>query len=245
MISGGIGDIGRAVALELAHRGVHLSLADLKEREEAEPLLAQLASLGVNAIYVQADLSKPDSVRRWHDETVTRLGIPSIIIPNAGRVTRKTILEVTPDEWQHELNVNLNGAFYLASTAGARLVEEKLPGSIVFIGSWAAHRGNKGIPAYCVSKAALRMLCQVLALELAEHGILVNEVAPGIVNAGLSAENVRRGSAVQERIPVKLWIEPEEVAWQVANLCDSRNRNMTGSVVVMDGGLSMTNSWSK
>jgi NAD(P)-dependent dehydrogenase (short-subunit alcohol dehydrogenase family) len=245
MISGGGGDIGRAVALELASRGADISLGDLKEQTDLLPFIEQLSSLGSNVLYRQLDIVNPESVMAWVEETESRLGVPTMIIPNAGVVTRKSILEMSPSEWRNEFDVNLNGAFYLATAAANRLVHHGLQGSIVFLGSWAAHRPNIGIPAYCVSKAGMRMLCQVMAMELARHGIVVNEVAPGIVNAGLSKESVQTGSDIREKIPLKTWIEPEEVAWQVANLCDPRNRNTTGSVFVVDGGLSMTNKWVK
>ena len=124
-----------------------------------------------------------------------------------------------------------------------RLLEHKRPGRIVFIGSWAAHAAHNAIPAYCVAKAGLRMLCKCMALEFAPHGILVNEVAPGYVNAGLSAQgwaqNPDAREAARQRVPIQELIEPQEVALQVAHLCEPANRHMTGSVLLMDGGLSL------
>src|SRR5207248_5748400 len=98
----------------------------------------------------------------------------------------KPICSITPEEWDRELRVNLNGAFYLARECARRLVELGRPGRIVFVGSWAAHAVHTDLPAYCVAKAGLRMLSKCMALELAPKGILVNEVAPGFVDAGLS-----------------------------------------------------------
>jgi NAD(P)-dependent dehydrogenase (short-subunit alcohol dehydrogenase family) len=245
MVSGGGGDIGRAVALELAQRGAHISIADLKDPADLSFFIEQLKSFGTKVLYRQTDVADPESVVRWVEETESQLGVPSIIVSNAGIVTRKSVMSMSAAEWQADFHVNLHGAFYLAQAAANRMIHHRIQGRIVFLGSWAAHRPSRGIPAYCASKAALRMLCQVLAMELAGHGILVNEVAPGIVNAGLASENIRKGISHREDIPVKEWIEPQEVAWHIANLCDSRNRNTTGSVVVVDGGLSMTSSWAK
>jgi glucose 1-dehydrogenase len=245
MISGGGGDIGRAVALELAQRGAHISIADLKDPVELSPLIEQLRSCGSKVLYRQTDVADPEAVHRWVEETEAHLGVPSLIVSNAGIVTRKSVLTMSSAEWQNEFNVNLHGAFHLAQAAANRMIHHRIQGRIVFLGSWAAHRPSQGIPAYCASKAALRMLCQVMAMELAGHEILVNEVAPGIVNAGLASENIREGISDRKNIPVQEWIEPQEVAWHVANLCDSRNKNATGSVVVVDGGLSMTSWWAK
>src|SRR5690606_4165709 len=98
------------------------------------------------------------------------------------------------------------------------------------------------IPAYSASKAALRMLMRCMALDFAPQ-ILVNEVAPGYVNAGLSgrifAEQPHLAEEARRRVPVQRLMEPEEVAQQVAHLCDPQNRHMTGSVLTMDGGLSL------
>jgi glucose 1-dehydrogenase len=245
MISGGGGDIGRAIALEFARQGADLSLMDLKEQEQVQPFLDELAGYGVRVLYRRTDISDPADVREWVSETEEKLGVATAIVSNVGIVTRRSVLEMAPEEWRHEFDVNLHGSFYFAQAAAQRMIHHGLPGSIVFMGSWAAHRPNRSIPAYCVSKAGLRMLCQVLAIELAPHGIVVNEISPGIVNAGLSKANVQATTNLNEKIPLGIWIEPEEIAWQAANLCDPRNRNMTGHVTVIDGGLSMTNTWAK
>ncbi|HTL51215.1 MAG TPA: SDR family oxidoreductase, partial [Planctomycetota bacterium] len=117
------------------------------------------------------------------------------------------------------------------------------PGRIVFLGSWAGHAAHPGIPAYCAAKAGLRMLMKCLALELSEYRILVNEVAPGYVDAGLSGRWFERNPADRERarthVPIQTLISAHDVALQVAHLCDPANTQMTGSVLLMDGGLSL------
>ncbi|TLS49120.1 SDR family oxidoreductase [Paenibacillus antri] len=246
IISGGLGDIGRAIALELAKQGVSLSLADVKTPNEAEAFLERLESEGCKAIYTQADLREPTAVEAWIHRTADSIGIPTLVISNAGIATRESFLTISVEQWNNEFAVNVVGALSMCRSAAQRMIREGLTGRIVLVGSWAAHRPNPKIPAYCASKAALRMLGQVMALELAEHGITVNEVAPGAVNAGLSSGNLQSmgEELIRAKIPVGGWIEPEEVAWQVAQLCDPRNRNMTGSVVLTDGGLSLTSKWT-
>jgi NAD(P)-dependent dehydrogenase (short-subunit alcohol dehydrogenase family) len=131
----------------------------------------------------------------------------------------------------------------MAQCAALRLVEHHKPGRIVFIGSWAGHRAHPHIPAYCVAKAGLRMLCQCMALEFAPHGILVNEVAPGIVDAGLSGQlmngDAKLRASLRQLTPVRELIVSEDVARAVSFLCDPANRQMTGSVIVQDGGMSL------
>jgi glucose 1-dehydrogenase len=249
IISGGLGDIGRAIAKELARRGADIALGDLQEPERAAGFLTELQTLGRRARYDRADVSDSEAVAQWVAAVEADLGVPNWIIPNAAIVQLADIRAVTPAQWSREIAVNLNGAFHLAQTAALRLLHHRMPGRIVFIGSWAAHAPHTHIPAYCAAKAGLRMLCKCMALDLAPHDILVNEVAPGYVNAGLSrqvfeAQPERRREA-ERTVPVPRLIEAEEVAAQVAHLCDPANRHMTGSVLLMDGGLSLVTPGSQ
>jgi NAD(P)-dependent dehydrogenase (short-subunit alcohol dehydrogenase family) len=150
---------------------------------------------------------------------------------------------VTPDEWTAELRINLDGAFHVAQFAAQRMLEHRLPGQIVFVGSWVAERPVPRIAAYCVSKAGVRMLMKCMALDLAPHRILVNEVAAGYVDAGLTGRTFQTDPERRQRLmnetPVHKIIQPEEVAWLVTQLCDPRNQNVTGTVVLVDGGISL------
>lgn len=243
IISGGLGDIGRAIATELAQRGADMAIGDIQDEAQAAPLLAELKQLGRRVHYSQVDVSDAEQVGQWLADVEVALGIPDLIIPNAAIVQLVDIRSVTPAQWSREININLNGAFHLAQAGALRLLAANKPGHIVFIGSWAAHAPHTHIPAYCAAKAGLRMLARCMALDLGPHDILVNEVAPGYVNAGLSGQVFRENAQLREssvtKVPVRRLIETDEVAWQVANLCDPRNKNATGSVVLMDGGLSL------
>lgn len=243
IISGGLGDIGRAIARELAAQGADIALGDLRPAADAESFLDELRSLGRRACYHSVDVSDANAVNEWVREVESTLGVPALIIPNAAQVTLAGFQQLTADEWSRELRVNLDGAFHLAQAGALRLIEHHKPGRVVFIGSWAAHRVHAHIPAYCVAKAGLRMLCQCMALEFAPHGILVNEVAPGIVDAGLSGQimngNGKLRESVRQMIPVGEMISSQEIARSVAFLCHPENRQMTGSVIVQDGGMSL------
>jgi NAD(P)-dependent dehydrogenase (short-subunit alcohol dehydrogenase family) len=243
IISGGAGDIGSAIARELARLGADVALGDVRPLGSADALLGELRGLGRRVRYDCVDVADSGAVEEWVRDVTEDLGVPSLVIPNAAVVTLKRVCEMTPEEWDRDLRVNLNGAFYTARECARRLVEGKMPGRIVFVGSWAAHAVHTDLPAYCVAKAGLRMLCRCMALELAPAGILVNEVAPGFVDAGLSgrifAAQPERREASLRQVPTGLLIEAEEVAREVAHLCDPANRHMTGSVLLMDGGLSL------
>jgi len=243
IISGALGDIGRAIALSLAKNGANIGLGDIQEPEKAKDFLEQLQARGVKALYQEVDTADAGGVENWVAKIEKKLGIPSLIIPNAAIVTLKTLEEISAEEWEREINVNLNGAFYLSRACACRLRKNKTAGRIVFIGSWAAHRAHVHIPAYCVAKAGLRMLCKGLALDFAEFDILVNEVAPGYVDAGLTGkifeDNPGKREIALAKVPIKRLIEPDEVALQVLHLCHPLNKQMTGSCILMDGGLSL------
>jgi glucose 1-dehydrogenase len=139
--------------------------------------------------------------------------------------------------------VNLTGVMHMANTAARRMAATECQGSIVLVGSWAAEAPHHHIPAYCVSKAGVRMLCRQLALHYAPNGIRVNEVAPGLVNAGLSRKLFDEDPALRERIvnqvPLRRLVTADEVAWHISQACDPNNRNMTGATITCDGGISL------
>lgn len=243
LISGGLGDIGRAIALELASRGADVAVGDVLDDSKAAGLLDALRSKGVRARYDRVDVSDATAVRKWIDGVERELGIPSLIVPNAAIVAVSDVRSVTPEDWARHMRINLDGSFFMAQFAALKLSAAKKPGRIVIIGSWAGHAPHLKIPAYCASKAALRMGMKCLALEFAKDNILINEVAPGFVDAGLSGrlfdQNPGSREMAAQKVPVKRLITAQEVALQVAWLCDPANVHMTGTVVLMDGGLSL------
>lgn len=245
IISGGLGDIGKAVVREFATEGLSISVGDIHPPGDAETFFKEIEDLNKSCklLYTQVDVTEPESVRNWVDHTTSTLGVANIIIPNAAKVTLARILEVTPEQWSRELQVNLDGAFFLARYAASELLNRGLPGRIVFVGSWAAHSVHANLPTYSISKAGLRMLCKCMALELAPHNILVNEIAPGFVDAGLSKQVFEKDPSSmvssQEKVPVKKIISVREVAKNIHWLSDFNNEHMTGSTLLMDGGLSL------
>lgn len=243
IISGGLGDIGRAIGLAAARDGHHVAIGDIAPAAEAAGLLRDLRSLGVKACYHRVDVANPRATERWVAAAARLLGPPTLCVPNAAISTPKPLLDLTPAEWRREFSVNLDGTFHLARAAARAMIRAARPASIVFIGSWAGHTPHPEIPAYATTKAALRMLMQSLAAELAPHGIRVNEVAPGYVNAGLSAKILRErpglAKSCRRRVPLGTFIEPAEVAEEVLHLSVPRNRNITGATLLIDGGLSL------
>lgn len=251
MVSGGLGDIGRAVAVELAGRGAAVAVCDLSEAPLAAGLLERLNARarerhGRSARYDRVDVTDAAAVGSWTRTVERTLGVPTLVIVNAASVTVAGVLEMTPQQWRREVEVNLNGAFHVAQAGARAMLGAGARGRVVFVGSWAADVPHPHVPAYSVAKAGLRMLCRCMALELAPRGITVNEVAPGYVDAGLSAQVFKERPGAREeaarRVPTGRMITPEEVAHQVAYLCGDAGPHVTGSVLLMDGGLSLGRS---
>ncbi|KAG4078451.1 hypothetical protein HA402_000426 [Bradysia odoriphaga] len=243
LISGGLGDIGRAIALAFAAGGANVAIGDVQPAANAQALLEQLRQWQVKCHYTCVDVSDAAAVDAWIMEAEMQLGIVHMVVANAATVTIAGLYQITAAQWTKELRVNLDGAFYVARAVTSRLLSLQMTGSVVFVGSWAAEAVHANIPAYAVSKAGMRMLCQCMALELAPHGIMVNEIAPGYVDAGVSRQVWDQSPHLREdarrKVPVRALITPEEVAQQVTRLCDPANKHITGSILLMDGGLSL------
>ncbi len=244
IVSGGAGDIGRAIAVEFAHRGADIAIGDLFDcGERIETLKSAVEALGRNIRFDVVDVTHAAAVEKWLQVVEKTLGLSDWIIPNAAIAARATLEELGADVWKQCCDVTLNGAYYLAATGANALLRHNMPGRIVFIGSWAAHAPHTNVPAYSVAKAGVRMLMQVMALHYAPHGILVNQVAPGYVDAGLSKvgfdKNPELRRQCETQVPVGELMSAEDVAFQVAHLCDEKNRFMIGPTLLADGGLSL------
>jgi glucose 1-dehydrogenase len=247
VVSGGLGDIGKAIAIAFGQQGIKVAISDLATETSISSQLDEMRQQGCQELmYNQVDVTSEKEVSQWLGAVTIKWGVPQIIVPNAGIVVAGllTSQSLETEQVAQQLNVNFWGSYHLAVHAAKKLKAHKLPGRITFIGSWAAERPNARISAYCISKASVRMLCKTLALELAEHNILVNEIAPGIVSGGLSKKNQQKDPALLQThlnsIPMHLLVQVEEIARHVLYLSDFSAMNITGTTLVVDGGLSLT-----
>jgi len=241
-VSGALGDIGSAIALTLARAGADIAACDLGE--EAGELRGAVEALGRRFFYARADVADAQAVNDWYGKVRGVFGrAPNVIVPNAAVVTLQPWLGLEVAQWEREIGVNLSGALYFARAGVEPLVAAGRPGRVLFIGSWAAHAPHRHLPAYSVTKAGLRMLCKTLALELAEHRILVNEIAPGYVDGGLSGKIFREHPEIKARsrrgVPIHELLTPEDTAEQALFLCSRYARQTTGATLLQDGGLSL------
>jgi len=213
-------------------------MIDRLSESEAGPRIEAVATVG-NCTYRQADVTDRAAV----DEALAGVEPLDVAISNAGIVESAPLLEVTGDQWRAHLDVNLTGCFNVGQAAARLMVARDQPGLVLFTGSWVAEIPWPEIAAYCVSKAGVRMLARSMARELAVHRIRVNVIAPGIVFAGMARHQYETDPAYARRasvvVPLGELGTPEQVAQATAFLCSPEASYMTGSVLLVDGGVSL------
>ncbi len=243
LITGGLGDIGRATARRLALDGHRVAVLDLFDvaagNHRLDALAADDAVLRSRLSYVQADITDHGRL----DAAVNSIPGLDTLIANAGTVAAAPFLDITVEQWQRHLDVNLTGAFLAAQFAARRFVAESVPGLLLFTGSWVADVPWPEITAYVATKAALQMVARQAARELAVHRIRANVVAPGIVRAGLAKMQLDTEPQYAARaarvVPLGELQTPDQVADAFSFLCSAGAEYMTGSTLLVDGGASL------
>jgi NAD(P)-dependent dehydrogenase (short-subunit alcohol dehydrogenase family) len=237
-VTGAAGDLGGAMALELASRGAVVTMLDRVPQEEASGRIAAVSDAG-SCSYRQVDVTDRAAV----DAALGAVETLDVVIGNAGIVEVAPFLDVSQAQWQAHLDVNVTGCFNVGQAAARLMVERGTRGQVIFTGSWVGEIPWPEISAYSVSKAGVRMLARAMARELAVHGVRVNVVAPGIVMAGMARRQyetdpdyARRASVV---IPLGEFGTAEQIAKATAFLCSPDADYMTGSVLLVDGGASL------
>ena len=195
VVTGGIGDLGNAMAAHLAQAGAQVAVWDLHTPDEAAKRLERVAQAGKKPLYQQVDVRNRAAVDAAINQIVDEFGGLDIVCSNAGIVDAKPFLEITQESWQKHIDVNLTGCFNVGQSAARKMVEKGIQGRIIFTTTWVSAIPWPEITAYTASKGGLNMLMKQMARELSSYGIRVNAIAPGIVKAGLAgrqAQHFRR-----------------------------------------------------
>ena len=243
-VTGASYGFGAAIALRLARDGfaVAVSATDVKNLAD---IVARLDAVGVRTAAIALDLRDPDDVRRAMNRAVDALGGVDLLVNNAAANLRRSALEVTREEWDAVLATNLTGPFFLTQQMAHGLMRAGRPGSIVNIASTHGLIGAAERSTYGVSKAAMIQMTRMLAVEWGPHRIRVNAVAPG---RALTESPSRAATAAKpgyvdrmiERIPLRRLVTAEDVAAAVGYLASAQAASVTGQVLTVDGGLTIS-----
>jgi NAD(P)-dependent dehydrogenase (short-subunit alcohol dehydrogenase family) len=227
--------IGAVVASELARAGPDIALVYRRSRAEAEETAESLRALGRRVFLVQADLSQPESCDRVIDETVNALGRLDVLVNMASLYVRKPLDELTVEDWDNQLAVDVRAA-WLCARAAVPHMRRSRGGRIINFGDWVARSGRPrytGYLPYYVAKAAVIALTEALALELAADQILVNAIAPSPIVAPEDTSD-EEFAGVERATPLGRWGGEVEIAKAVLALIDSDF--ITGETIRVDGG---------
>jgi 3-oxoacyl-[acyl-carrier protein] reductase len=239
MVTGGAQGIGYAIATRLAAEGASVAILDVNG-SGARDAAASLAAEGHDAIGLAGNVTQRDQVQSAIEIVVRRFGRLSILINNAGIVRRCHFLELGDAVWNEVLGVNLTGAFIVAQEA-ARVMAKQGFGRIVNMASVAADIAHGNQTAYSVSKSGIAAMTRNMAFDLAPFGIAVNALAPGTIATefaiGVLTDDAKERRL--QRIPLGRFGETADVAAAAAFLASSDAAYLTGSIVTVDGGLTM------
>ncbi len=248
LVTGAARGIGLGIADRLAREGYDVAIGDVREETVAAEALKKLRSHGCDAMYCRTDVSLPDDRKRLLAAVRERFGRLHLLVNNAGVAPRerKDLLEASEESFEWVLRINLQGPYFLTQAAARWMIEQKrasgtYSGCIVNISSISATVASVNRGEYCISKAGVSMATLLWATRLAEFGIPVYEIRPGIIKTDMTAavqakydKLIAEGLLLQPR-----WGLPEDVARVVAALARGDLAYSTGQVIMVDGGFSV------
>ena len=231
IITGGAGGIGKGICRELAHDGHKVVVADF-DRDGAERLAHEI---GGETLALTVDVGNKESVESMIEETVRRFRHIDVLLNGAGIMPRHPVKDITEEEWDRVIRINLKGVF-LCSQAAAGQMSKRRQGRIISIASGRGVAGAPGAAHYAASKAAVIAFTKSLAVELAPDNILVNAIAPGVTDtpmsqAGFSLEEQERRRALDPLLGG--YTSVEEIAGLVRYLISDATKNITGQLFLM------------
>jgi glucose 1-dehydrogenase len=240
LVTGSSQGIGQAIAIRLAEEGADIVVNHYMQPEKAAAVKATIESLGRRAVAIETNVGVPGEDSRLVSEGVAALGQIDILINNAGVEKNAPFWEVTEHDYDFVLNTNLKGPFFATQAFVKHLQGRKAPGKIINISSVHEDLPFPHFTAYCASKGGLKMMMRNLSIELAPFGITINNIAPGAIETPINTallHDPAKLSALLSNIPLNRLGKPADVSSAVAFLASSEADYITGTTLVIDGGL--------
>lgn len=248
LITGAGRGIGRAIALAYAQEGAAVALVARSE-EEITAVAQEIKQAGGQALPVRADVGRQNEVEEAVARAVEQFGRLDIMVNNAAIARPGDLVNDAFEAWNEVIQVNLYGAIYGARAAAHVMIERGIPGSIINISSIHGYRAEPGSSHYDVAKGGMDQLTRALAVDLAPYSIRVNSIAPGFISTSMSVTHgvneletdwFRDIYVARRKIPLARAGEAHEVAGAAVFLASAEASYITGHVLVVDGGLSVT-----
>ena len=245
LVTGGSRGIGRAIAVELGRLEYAVAVNFARRADAAEQVIDDITSAGGVAIAVQGDISLPGDRATLVSRTVESFGRLDVLVNNAGITSlgRKDLLEATEESWELVFATNLKGPFFLSQLAARQMIGQirnrEMPGGkIINISSISAYAASVHRADYCMAKAAMGMMTKLFAQRLADEGVRVFEICPGVIESDMTAPvKEKYDRLIAEGLsPIRRWGKPEDVARAVAAIVSDYFPFSTGSRIDVDGG---------
>ncbi len=237
IVTGSRRGIGKAIAIVLAKEGANVVVSDIS-LEECQQVVNEIKAAGGQALAVKCDVSIKAEVQEMVVRAIENFGKVDVLVNNAMTSTIKPFWKVTEEEWDRNLDVNLKGAFFCSQVVVKNMIKHGW-GRIINIASVSSGGGGGCAPMmapYTASKGGLKALSEAMAIELAAFGINVNAILPGPIDSGALPESMKE--RYLKSIPKGRLGYPEEIGHLVVYLASPESEFMTGSALVIDGGMS-------
>jgi 3-oxoacyl-[acyl-carrier protein] reductase len=240
IVTGAARGIGFGISVAMATAGARVAMADLDGEKEAARALGAVRDAGPGAMYIQTDVSDESGVKRMADTVLKEFGRIDVLVNNAGIATQFRLVDLTVDEWDRMLAVNLRSVFLCCRAVLPHMIERG-SGRIINTASQLAYLGGVGMTHYCASKGGVISLTRALAREVAPNGILVNGIAPGPVESRLldrMSPEWKKGKLAE--LPLGRFGEPEDIAPTAVFLASDDSSYYCGQILGPNGGDVMT-----